>query len=111
MGFVGRYVNPWQRARDFVALLLARDGSLCGICSKELGDDIEIDHIKPFAVGGSDNIENLQLAHFKCNKAKGATVTKSAKCTRCGGRLNTLVGVLCRKCRDYARHPWSNYRL
>lgn len=31
-----------------------------------------IDHIIPLSKGGSDDWENLQLAHFKCNWLKGA---------------------------------------
>ena len=30
-----------------------------------------IDHIIPRSKGGGDEIENLQLAHARCNKIKG----------------------------------------
>ena len=33
----------------------------------------EIDHIKPKALKGSDNIENLQALHWENNSAKGDT--------------------------------------
>lgn len=37
-----------------------------------LGDDIEIDHIKPLAVGGKDELENLGVAHTVENRSKGS---------------------------------------
>ncbi|MBD5635277.1 MAG: HNH endonuclease, partial [Candidatus Eremiobacteraeota bacterium] len=60
--------------------LLARDGSVCGICEGPLYPAITdpdhkavttIDHIVPLSaggeVGGSKRIENLRLAHSYCN--------------------------------------------
>lgn len=37
-----------------------------------LGDDIEVDHIKPISIGGEDKIENLGIAHMQENRGKGA---------------------------------------
>lgn len=34
--------------------------------------DITLDHVTPRSLGGSDTVENLQLAHHACNQAKGA---------------------------------------
>lgn len=36
-----------------------------------LGDDIEVDHIKPLATGGKDNLANLGIVHSKENRVKG----------------------------------------
>jgi hypothetical protein len=56
-----------------VAELLKRQGNRCGISGAPifLGDDMEVDHIKPLAVGGEDTKENLQLAHKEENRKKG----------------------------------------
>lgn len=33
--------------------------------------DVDIDHIQPVSMGGGDGLDNLQLAHKKCNSSKG----------------------------------------
>lgn len=45
----------------------------CGICKKDLPGlkRSSLDHIKPLNKGGRDVVENLQLAHWKCNNIKG----------------------------------------
>lgn len=37
-----------------------------------LGDDIEVDHVEPLAIGGSDTKDNLAIAHSDENRTKGA---------------------------------------
>jgi len=37
-----------------------------------LGDEIEVDHIEPLAIGGDDKMENLGIAHKKENRQKGS---------------------------------------
>ena len=45
----------------------------CGICKRDLPGlkRSTLDHIKPLGKGGGDHIDNLQLAHWKCNNDKG----------------------------------------
>lgn len=38
------------------------------------GDDIEIDHFVPLAIGGSDSIDNLNATHKDENRKKGSKV-------------------------------------
>lgn len=57
----------WSQTRKRV---LARDKGICGIC--HLPGANSVDHIIPHALGGDDNVSNLQAAHMKCNEAKRA---------------------------------------
>lgn len=50
------------------SLLVQRDGDLCRHCGS--GEDIEVDHIHPVALGGTDEALNLQLLCRRCNRAK-----------------------------------------
>ena len=57
--------------------LLRRDGLICGICKLSLeGSKIELDHIEAVACGGPHIMENMQLAHPKCNIRKGLETRK-----------------------------------
>lgn len=55
-----------RRVRDRV---FARDGYRCRHCGR--ADYLEIDHIKPWALGGTDDEDNLQTLCSRCNRAKG----------------------------------------
>lgn len=59
--------------KDKIKILKNRDGIACAICSKNINknQEITIDHWIPRSAGGSDDIDNLKLAHKKCNSWKG----------------------------------------
>ncbi len=52
--------------------------SICGICGQPVDKTLKypdpmsptVDHIIPCAKGGSDELDNLQLAHRRCNRLK-----------------------------------------
>lgn len=48
-----------------------RDGAACRYCG-ETDAPFEIDHILPVSRGGSNDPDNLALACFPCNRAKGS---------------------------------------
>jgi hypothetical protein len=49
-----------------------RDGYVCLICSAT--DDLTLDHIHPYSLGGADTYDNLRTLCRPCNSAKGARV-------------------------------------
>ena len=55
--------------------LIKQQKNRCGISNAPifLGDDIEVDHKNPLALGGEDTKDNLQIAHKDSNRRKGAS--------------------------------------
>lgn len=51
-------------------------GYKCSYCGNEIlnPEDCEIDHVVPFSIGGSTDIQNAQLLHRYCNQSKGNKV-------------------------------------
>lgn len=91
-----KFCDPCKRSRTLphqmsVTELADRDGTTCGICSTEVDMNLSfpetmrasVDHVKPVACGGTDDPENLQLAHLHCNFIKnnreGFTLDKPPK--------------------------------
>ncbi len=72
-----RYPDEEPRKRSPLPLklrraVIARDGYSCGLCGRNVEPgDVHIDHVKPVALGGLDLLENLQVAHSRCNLVKG----------------------------------------
>ena len=64
------------------ATLKKADVWVCGLCNGEIDKSlrmphpwsVSVDHKLPVAMGGGDEIENLQLAHRTCNRSKSADV-------------------------------------
>lgn len=50
----------------------ARDGHRCVICSAT--EDLTLDHIYPWSLGGPDMVDNLRVLCRSCNSRKGARV-------------------------------------
>jgi HNH endonuclease len=81
--YAGWRVIPDQRLpiRSEVRLAVyERDGWRCVNCGS--GDDLTLDHITPWILGGSDGAENLQTMCRPCNCRKGARVL--CPCRGCG---------------------------
>lgn len=65
---------------------LLKSGNVCGICGNPIDMSLKaphpmspcIDHIVPVSRGGHpSDIENLQIAHMRCNQAKSDRLLKS----------------------------------
>lgn len=74
-----KYIPPKNRRPKLSKikrqLVIERDGLVCGICKGEVEPHLlEIDHIHPVSLGGTNDLDNLQVAHALCNRKKGARV-------------------------------------
>jgi len=57
-----------ERNKSVIAATLrARDGDGCWYCAKSLGRDHTLEHLQPLSKGGSWDLDNLVLAHRRCN--------------------------------------------
>lgn len=63
--------------QEALEAIIERDGRVCrvpGCRNPEVfteEDPITIEHVQPKSRGGTDDIENLEIAHFSCNGLKG----------------------------------------
>lgn len=79
---LGAHVNSANWRSVLVDHLRERDGDDCGICGRPINFTLpsgpkgsdggkSIDHIHPHSLGGSDELDNLRLAHWGCNRNRG----------------------------------------
>lgn len=51
--------------------IYAKANGKCAICGKPVKyKEMTVDHRVPLTKGGTNDLENLQLAHLSCNRAK-----------------------------------------
>lgn len=67
----------YRRHKDDV---FRRDGFTCIYCSS--AENLTLDHIVPFSLGGSDGIENLACCCRTCNSSKGAKLLNQWRAER-----------------------------
>ena len=58
-------------SKEDLDTLLKQQGGRCHWCGKKLGKKYHIDHRIPIIEGGTNNPDNLVIAHPKCNLSKG----------------------------------------
>ena len=66
--------------RRNLSVLLDRQNNLCSICNLSLPKDIsgiDVDHVVPRSMGGTDKLTNLSATHIKCNSQKRASIIPS----------------------------------
>jgi len=74
--------NGTQVEHIDVKKVYLRDGWVCQICYKEIDKELKhpdpmsvsIDHIIPLSKEGAHTYDNIQMAHLRCNFAKGNKV-------------------------------------
>lgn len=78
--FIKNFHNKYRKDERKIVLsdsdkktLLSIQKNKCSISGAPLfiGDDIEVDHVKPLAVGGKDSLSNLAITHKEFNRKKG----------------------------------------
>lgn len=65
-----------------LADIAERDAWICGLCDQPVSPELEwpdpmsksLDHVQPLSLGGAHDPANVQLAHLRCNVAKGNRV-------------------------------------
>lgn len=81
-------IGPHRRVYDKNRKRVLASQDICGICGRPVDKSLKfpdpmsavIDHIIPVTKGGSpDDIDNLQLAHMCCNRAKSDKIFLSDK--------------------------------
>lgn len=55
-------------------LVLKHFGFKCAECGCDKLDELELDHIIPYAISGDTNIHDMQVLCKRCNKKKGAKI-------------------------------------
>lgn len=55
-----------------VVTVWVRDRGVCQLCGQPIAPaDVSMDHRRPRFFGGRATVENLQLAHQRCNSLRG----------------------------------------
>lgn len=66
------------KPRCYLPSLIEKQKGICPLCSKPLPEtisaDIHVDHRWPKTFGGTDDFENLQAVHIRCNRRKNASI-------------------------------------
>lgn len=66
--------------------IIERDGYVCYLCNGFVDlKDVNLDHLIPVSLGGTNDSFNLAVTHSKCNKARGVRID-----TRQIDKLNSL---------------------
>ena len=73
-----------EQSHELRSRLNCRQSSVCYICGKLIDlvlmdGQLDVDHIQPLAVGGSDSENNFALTLASCNRSKGASDLRVAQ--------------------------------
>lgn len=66
----GGQVNRAPISADIRDFVFGRDGYVCRLC--DATEDLTLDHVYPWSLGGPDTADNLRVLCRPCNSSKGA---------------------------------------
>lgn len=70
---VGRQKNRKRYPMDVRQIIYDEVNGHCALCGRKiLIEEMTLDHIIPLAMGGIDDVKNLQCTCFACNQFKGS---------------------------------------
>lgn len=70
----GGAITAWFRRE-----IIKRDGPNCWLCGKAFEyEKPTLDHVIPRSKGGNDQLDNLKIAHMKCNTSRGNATASDA---------------------------------
>lgn len=65
--------KEWEVGEVDYDEILFRDGFICHICGEDVeSEDISFDHVIPLSKGGKHSMDNIHVAHLRCNVKKNA---------------------------------------
>ncbi len=71
-----------KQKRAKKAQLIEEYGSLCWWCGRCLPEEeLNLEHLKPKSLGGSNSLENLRLACVLCNRSRGNSLYPPQQCS------------------------------
>jgi len=87
-------MGKWRRNKSLKRrwernALIRKYGAVCfydGETFKSMRD-ITIDHYVPLSKGGEETLDNLRLAHYRCNQAKNDMTPEEFEVFQKGGEL------------------------
>ena len=83
----------------------------CKMCGRvRTLDDLEVDHIIPVSLGGSDTLDNKQLLCSKCNREKGNAIKIKGKLVRIKPRTVERKGSTTKKKRSTTKRKPSTVK-
>ena len=110
------HIGPHRAVYEKNRRYILKTQDICGICGKPVDKTLKypdpmsavIDHIIPIDKGGSpDDLDNLQLAHMCCNRAKSNKIFLSDKAGE--SKPKTLGETITNRNLPQSR-DWSTYR-
>lgn len=71
--------------------VLSRDGKICQLCGKQVGNQLHLDHVIPYALGGADSVDNLRVTCAPCNL--GRPKPKRVRPVACGETRHDRISL------------------